>query len=271
VVRHPFESIGFPALPPRPRKAGITSVIDKGAGPNEVNDVIAVAGQWIDVVKLGWGSARLTSPDALRDKLRHYREAGIRVCTGGTLCEIARAQGKVEPFLKAATDLGIDLIEVSNDVHPMTEDETLGLIEQVRRAGFAVWSEVGKKNPAEDAGLRIDERIAACRRELDAGAEKVILEGRESGTVGIDDRRGEPEEEMLDRLASDVGLANLVFEAPHKAQQVWLIRHFGPQVNLGDVPLAEALSLATLRTGLRSDTFADVHTAAAPLDREGPS
>lgn len=259
MVRHPFENIGFPALPPRPRKAAVTSVLDKGAGPHEITDVIAVAGQWIDVVKLGWASARLTSPDALRDKLRHYREAGIRVCTGGTFLEIALAQGTIAPFLESAKALGIDMIEVSNGIHPMSEDDKLGLIERVRAAGFAVWSEVGRKDPTEDASMRIDDRIAACQRELAAGAEKVVLEGRESGTVGIYDRRGEPEEELLDRIAGDVGLGNLVFEAPRKAQQVWMIRHFGPHVNLGNVPLAEALPLATLRTGLRSDTFADVH------------
>jgi phosphosulfolactate synthase len=46
-----------------------------------------------------------------------------------------------------------------------------------------------------------------------------------------------------------------LFDAPRKDQQVWFIRRFGPEVNLGNIPAVEVLSLETLRLGLRSDTM----------------
>ena len=259
VDRHPFEALVFPPLPAKPRSCALTSVLDKGLGPGQVRDLVSVASEWMDVVKLGWGSARLTGEKALREKIDVYKAADIAVCTGGTFFELALAQGKVDEFLEAARGLGIGMVEVSNGIHPMSEDDKLSLIRKVRTAGFRVWSEVGKKDPEEDARIGFGERIAAVERELEAGAEKVVLEARESGTVGIYDRSGNPALELIDRMAESVGFDNLVFEAPLKPQQVWMIRHFGSRVNLGNVPAAEAIPLATLRTGLRGDTFADFH------------
>jgi 2-phosphosulfolactate phosphatase len=258
---HPFGGIRYPALPTRPRAVGLTSVLDKGLGPAAAADHVAIAGPWIDVVKLGWATARLSAPDALRAKIAVYRGAGISVSTGGTFLEIAFAQGQVPGFLAAAKDLGFAMVEVSNGVHPMSSDEKLGLIRQVRAAGFTVWSEVGKKDPDEDARLTVDDRVVAVEREVEAGATKVILEARESGTVGIYDKGGKPAVELLHRIVERVGVERLVFEAPRKDQQLWMIRTFGRDVNLGNVPVEEALPLATLRTGLRGDTFAEMHLA----------
>jgi len=258
-VRHPFAAIEYPGIPAKPRATAVTSVLDKGLGPGEVRDHVAIAGEWIDVVKLGWATARLTPGAALREKIDLYRAAGIRVCSGGTFLEIALAQNRVRELLDGARDLGLAMIEVSNGVHPMSEEDKLGLIAQARSAGFTVWSEVGKKDPDEDARIGIDDRVAAIARELEAGADKVILEARESGTVGIYDRAGAPAVEMIQRIVERVGADRLVFEAPRKEQQLWMVRVLGPEVNLGNVAPEEALSLATLRTGLRGDTFREMH------------
>jgi phosphosulfolactate synthase len=258
-ARHPFDAIEYPRLPPKPRGNALTSVLDRGLGPGAARDCVANAGEWIDVVKLGWATARLTPGAALREKVGVYRAAGIAVCSGGTFLEIAYAQNRVPEFLDGARELGLAMVEVSNGVHPMSEDEKLDLIARVRRAGFAVWSEVGRKDPDEDARIGIDERCAAIARELDAGADQVILEARESGTVGIYDRAGAPAAEMIQRIVERAGRDRLVFEAPRKEQQLWMVRALGPEVNLGNVAPEEALSLATLRTGLRGDTFGEMH------------
>jgi phosphosulfolactate phosphohydrolase-like enzyme len=160
------------------------------------------------------------------------------------------------------------MIEVSNGVHPMSEDDKVGLIGRARAAGFTVWSEVGKKDPDEDARLSLDDRSSAIARELDAGAAKVVLEARESGTVGIYDRAGKPASELLHRLVERFGKERLVFEAPRKEQQLWMIRAFGREVNLGNVAPDDALPLATLRTGLRGDTFAEMHLAGLDVHLE---
>ena len=258
-TRHPFGAIDYPAISAKPRTTAVTSVIDGGLGPAEARDRVAVARDWIDVVKLGWATARLTPDAALREKIQIYRAAGIHTCSGGTFLEIAFAQNRVREFLDGARDLGLSMVEVSNGVHPMSDEDKLGLIAQARSAGFTVWSEVGKKDPDEDARIGIDDRCAAIAAELEAGADKVILEARESGTVGIYDRTGSPAVEMIQRIVESIGSERLVFEAPRKEQQLWMIRALGPEVNLGNVAPDEALSLATLRTGLRGDTFREMH------------
>ena len=260
---YPFASITHPAIAPKPRRTGLTSLLDKGVGPAEVRDRLAVSADWIDVVKLGWATARLTPRATLLEKIRLYRTAGIEVCTGGTFLEIALAQKRVPAFLAEARELGFDMVEVSNGVHPMSGDEKLGLISTARAAGFKVWSEVGRKDADEDARIGIEERCAAIAQELAAGADKVILEARESGTVGIYDRGGNPAGEMIQRIVEHVGLERLVFEAPRKGQQLWMILNLGREVNLGNVVLEEALALATLRTGLRADTFREMHLCRA--------
>ena len=256
---HPFDCIQFPPLPDKPRERGMTSILDKGLGVSGVRDLLAVAGEWIDVVKLGWATARLTDGQALRDKVACYRQQGVKVCTGGTFLEVAVAQDRVSAFLDSAHALGIEMVEVSNGIHPMSDDTKAELIRTAVAAGFTVWSEVGKKDPEEDAALTIGDRIRAVERELEAGSQKVVLEARESGTVGIYDRDGQPAIELLERIVERVGVDRLVFEAPQKRQQVWMIQRFGATVNLGNVAAADAIPLATLRTGLRGDTFADVH------------
>ncbi len=263
-----FGALDAPGLQAKPRSRGLTSVLDRGLGPAEVADLTRTAGAWIDVVKLGWGTARLTPGDVLREKLALYREAGIRCCTGGTILEIAYAQGVVDAFLEEAADLGLDLVEVSNGVHPMDEAEKVALVGRVRDAGFGVWSEVGRKDPDEDARLTLEERVDMALRELEAGAERVVLEAREAGTSGIYDAQGRPNRELITRLVESIGEDRLVFEAPRKSQQLWLIRAFGPQVSLGNVAPADAIPLATLRGGLRGDTFAEFHLSGVDVYTE---
>lgn len=257
--RHPFDAIRIPPLPPKPRRTGLTAILDKGLGPAQVADLTATAGEWIDLVKLGWGTGRLQPRAVLETKIRTYRDAGVEVSTGGTFLEIAHAQGQVGPFLDGAKQLGFTVVEVSNGVHPMGPEEKRELITRVRAAGFRVWSEVGKKDPEEDARLSYEDRLREIHGDLEAGADAVILEARESGTLGIYDRSGRPAAELIHRLEEGAGRERLIFEAPQKSQQVWMIRTFGSEVNLGNIPPEDALSLATLRTGLRGDTFADVH------------
>ena len=106
----------------------------------------------------------------------------------------------------------------------------LALIAYAARLGFRVVSEVGKKNPEDDVRL-IPTAGGPGASGTRAGAWKVIVEGRESGTVGIYDARGAVLGELADALVAAVGVTSLVFEAPQKSQQVWLIQRYGAEVN----------------------------------------
>ncbi len=239
----------------KPRTTGLTCMLDKGLSPGALADLLQMCGRWVDVAKLGWGTARLTPRRILREKIYLYHQHGVQVATGGTLLEVAWLQGVVERMLEQAAELGFDIVEVSCGCVELSLEEKARLIAQVRQAGLIPWSEVGKKDPAEDALLPPEQRIRQVQHDLASGAERVILEGRESGTVGIFDAQGRPQADLLQQLLQQVDLTQVVLEAPRKSQQQWLLQRFGPEVNLGNIAPEEVLPLATLRGGLRADTL----------------
>jgi phosphosulfolactate synthase len=219
-----------------------------------MQDLVELMHPYIDVVKLGWGTSALYPPRLLVNKIALLRSAGIAVCPGGTLLEIAWAQARTEAFFAFARDVGFSTIEISDGTYAIPRRVKLALIARAARLGFCVVSEVGKKSPAEDAKLTPRQRMDCVRQELEAGAWKVILEGRESGTVGIYDAAGAVQDDLVEMLVMTFGVLPLIFEAPQKSQQVWLMQHYGALVNLGNVSPEEVVAVATLRCGLRSDT-----------------
>ena len=238
-----------PARPAKPRSTGLTHVLDTGVTPAVAADVLAGGGRYVDIWKTGWGTAYVDA--ALTEKLAVLRRHGIATCLGGTMLEIAWAQGVPEACLGWAREAGFSHVEVSRGTVPMSLRDKHDLVR--RAAGrFTVLTEVGTKDPADaPSPARWYDEAAADRA---AGAALVVAEGRQSGTVGIYDAGGVPREDVVDALVREVGAAHVVFEAPRAAQQAWFVRRFGAGVNLGNVALGEVLSVETLRLGLRSDT-----------------
>jgi phosphosulfolactate synthase len=243
---------GFLDIPQRatkPRDHGITHVIDRGLSVAEIDGLIEVAGDSVDVVKLGWGTALATAN--LRTKLDRYAEHGIPVVLGGTLTELAIRQGRIEGLIAWLRELGLHHVEVSDGTISLEPAVKHDLIRRLAHE-FTVFSEVGSKDAkAIMAPYRWVDQIQA---ELDAGAWKVIAEARESGTAGIYRPDGEVRMGLIDEIAHAIDPARMIFEAPRKEQQVWFLRRFGPDCNLGNIAPADVLSLETLRLGLRSDT-----------------
>jgi phosphosulfolactate synthase len=244
--------MGFLDLPQRsakPREQGITHVLDKGLSVAEVDGLIEVAGEFVDIVKLGWGTALATGN--LSDKLARYREHGIPVVLGGTLTELAIAEGKVDELVEFVREHGLRHVEISDGTIELDHAEKLALIE--RLAGeFTVLSEVGSK---DDTTITPPYRwVEQIQAELEAGAWRVIAEGREGGNAGIYRSDGEVRMGLIDEIVHAVDFHRLMFDAPIKQQQVWFVRRFGPEVNLGNIASEDVLSLETLRLGLRSDT-----------------
>ncbi|HEY8866314.1 MAG TPA: phosphosulfolactate synthase [Solirubrobacteraceae bacterium] len=241
--------LDLPDRSAKPREQGITHVLDRGLSVAEVDSMIEVAGSFVDYVKLGWGTALATGN--LDAKLARYREHGIPVVLGGTLTELAIAQGRVDGLIAWLRELEIDHVEVSDGTITLDHGDKLALIERLA-ADFTVFSEVGSKDAAEImAPYRWVEQIET---ELRAGAWRVIAEARETGTAGIYRADGEVRMGLIDEIVHAVDPALLLFEAPQKEQQVWFMRRFGAEVNLGNIAPADVLSLETLRLGLRSDT-----------------
>jgi phosphosulfolactate synthase len=224
-------------------------VLDRGLSVAGVDGLIEVAGESVDLVKLGWGTALRTAN--LKPKLKRYAELGIPVVLGGTLTELAIAQGRLDRLVEWLHELGLEHIEISDGTITLERDRKLELIG--RLAGeFTVLSEVGSK---DDTKIMAPYRwVEDIEQELEAGAWKVILEARESGTVGLYRHDGEPRMGLIDEIVHAVEPDRLLFEAPQKDQQVWLVQRFGANVNLGNITPDDVLSLETIRLGLRFDT-----------------
>ncbi len=224
-------------------------MIDKGLSLAEVDGLLEVAGEAVDIVKLGWGTALVSAN--LTPKLELYARHDIPVVLGGTLTELAIRQGRVEGLVAWLRELGLRHVEISDGtiaVEPRLKHE---LIERLARE-FTVLAEVGSKDA--DFIMAPYVWVEQIERDLEAGAWKVIAEARESGTAGIYRATGEVRTGLIDEIVHAVSPDRLIFEAPLREQQVWLLKSFGTECNLGNIAPTDVISLETLRLGLRSDT-----------------
>jgi phosphosulfolactate synthase len=244
----------LPPRPAKPRDRGLTHVIDTGLSASEAEGLMASAGDYVDLVRLGWGSAYVTRD--LHAKLDAYRAAGVPVMLGGTLTELAWLRGRLDALRDWLEELGIDSVEVSSGTVAIPDDEKRDLIRALA-PDFTVFAEVGEKDPA--ALLAPYRWVTLIREALEAGAQWVTCEGRATGDAGLYRPDGEPRAGLIDEIVHEVGAERLIFEAPQKHQQVWFIRQLGADVNLGNVLPADVLSLETLRVGLRADTLELFH------------
>jgi phosphosulfolactate synthase len=241
------------------RDGGLTHVIDKGLGPRGWEDVLEMSGDYIDIVKLGWGTAYVTAN--LRRKLDVLAGAGKRVVLGGTFFEVVYVRDQLDEYKGWLRELGIDHVEISDGTVEIPRERKLELIADFAR-DFTVLSEVGSKD--SEVVFAPYEWVQWIKEELAAGAWKVVTESREGGTAGIFRPSGEMRTGLVEEIVHEVDFHDLLWEAPTKASQAWFIKHFGPSVNLGNIPPEEVISLETLRLGLRGDTLREVLFGGEP-------
>src|SRR5690554_2625518 len=239
----------------KPRTSGITMVIDKGLGLRETLDLMEMAADHIDFLKIGFGSSALYPSKLMREKIALAKEYNIEVYPGGTLFEIAVFQKCTKEFFHRARELGFTYVEVSEGTIDLTPEERKKYITMAREEGFGVLAEIGKKDPTVkiDPARAVDQIFA----DLAHGAYKVIIEGRDSGQgVGIYDERGKINETLLQALVEGVrDHSHLIIEAPQTSQHNYLLVRLGPNVNLGNVQPHDVLTLESTRVGLRGDTL----------------
>lgn len=237
--------------PAKPRQFGLTHVLDKGSPLARVQATLTAFAAFVDIWKFGWGTSYLDSE--LIDKVLALDHHGVRACTGGTLLEVAWLQGKTEQFFEWAQGCGFHCVEVSNGATAMPTAVKHQLITTARCRGLDVLSEVGSKNPEHQGSPQ--QWVEEILEDLSVGALWVVAEGRESGTVGLYDAAGEVRRDVVEAIERGADGSRLIYEAPRRNQQAWLIRHLGPNVNLGNISVEEIASVETLRLGLRADTI----------------
>ncbi|MEJ8545459.1 phosphosulfolactate synthase [Brevibacillus borstelensis] len=239
---------------PKPRATGLTMVIDKGIGRTAFYDLMELAAPYIDIYKLGFGTSALYPAKFLKEKVEEAKNRNLHVMPGGTLFEIALCQSSPKAYIKQVKAIGFNAVEISDGTFTLSPEARKKAIGTAADAGLIVYSEFGKK--AADFRAERDELLDTLEADLLAGASYVIVEARESGTVGVFDGKGKVETSFLLDIHNAAGSrANrLIWEAPQKEQQVALIQTFGADVNLGNIAGADILAVETLRRGLRGDT-----------------
>ncbi|MDZ7717954.1 MAG: phosphosulfolactate synthase [Balneolaceae bacterium] len=252
-MSHPISNL--PKRTEKPRNKGITLALDKGFSVRQAEDFCEATSNYTDIVKLGWGTSLVTQN--LKQKLEVYNSYNIPVYFGGTLFEAYVLRDELDKYVQLLQDYDIQYLEVSNGTIWLSDKRKNEIIKNLSK-DFTVLSEVGSKNP--DDIIPPYKWVKMIESELEAGAWKVICEARESGTVGVFRPNGEIRSGLIDEIADQISIEHLLFEAPNKDQQVWFIRKFGSNVNLGNIQPAEVISVETLRLGLRSDTLFDFYS-----------
>lgn len=245
-----FPLTNLPERTAKPRKNGITMVMDKGMGLDEVRNFLSVAAPFVDIVKLGFGTAFVTQN--LQEKINIYKSFDIPVYFGGTLFEAFLVRNQFNDYLESVKKFGIDYVEVSDGSITIPHAEKCGYIEQLAKH-VTVLSEVGSKDAAHI--IPPYKWIELMKAELEAGSTYVIAEAREAGNVGIYRGSGEVREGLVQEILTQIPSEKIIWEAPQKAQQVYFLELLGANVNLGNIAPSEILPLESMRYGLRGDTF----------------
>ena len=240
----------MPDRPGKPRNSGITMVMDKGLSLREAEDFMSVGSEYTDFVKLGFGTSLVTP--GLNKKILVYKKAGVVPYFGGTLFEAFIIRNMFIEFVEFLDKHEIDFVEVSDGSYDFEHERKLEYISRLAKRGTVI-SEVGSKK--KEVVYSPDEWVAMMKSELGAGSAKVIAEARESGTTGIYNEDGSINSKIINAISDHVKLDNVIWEAPMKSQQAWFIKHFGANVNLGNIAPTDIIPLESLRCGLRGDTF----------------
>lgn len=232
----------------KPRHQGLTVVSDKAKSIADSQSFIETVGDVIDHVKMPdhVGIMWRYSPDWIRQKNAAYAAAGIDTLPGGIPYEVAAVQGKVPLFMQRMAELGFKGVEVSEDSIDLRPQDRIAAIRCGIDAGLKVFTELGKKFP--DKPLDATEAIETARRDLEAGAYLVVVEKSDVELVI------KSKSDTLHRLVAGVGHDKLIIECGPGANRFeiakWLIREFGPDVNLENIEIDDAYMIEAMRYGL---------------------
>jgi phosphosulfolactate synthase len=245
-----FELPHIPERSVKPRTNGLTMVMDKGLSLRQAEDFLEMNADLTDLVKLGFGTSYVTKN--IEQKIKLYKDAGIKVYLGGTLFEAFIIRGMFDDYVRLVDKLKLECTEVSDGSISIPHDVKCEYIQKLAK-NYTVLSEVGSK----EAGIIIHPAkwTSMMNKELQAGSWKVIAEARESGNVGIYRPNGSAHVMLINKILSKVNKHDILWEAPQKPQQVWFLKLLGSDVNLGNISYDDVIPLETLRLGLRGDTF----------------
>lgn len=262
-IRHTqdyLREIGVPQFPP------LTSPFDPGYDPVTLESHLHQSWHLISSLKISMACWQVANEIATRKKVDAAKRLNVPVCTGGGPFEIAVYFKKLPEYLDLCAEIGVTGIEAGMGFIDNTLDQKQ-IVKMASDRGLTVQFEIGEKHGGTFTEDKVKELIDQGMRWLDAGAEKIVVEGRESAqNVGLFDGNGKLNAGFAERFVQAYGIERTMFEAPNKPSQFALLNHFGPLVQLSNVRLEELLRVEIYRRGLHSDAFQQ-----AILRPNGPS
>ena len=173
--------LDLPARPAKPRESGLTHVMDKGLDIREIEGLFDTAGDYVDIVKLGWGTSYVTNN--LEKKIALYRSFDKPIVMRRHAFEVVYAQRPARRLQARGSSTSASHTSRSPTARStFPRERKLELIADFAR-DFTVLSEVGSKD--SDVVFAPYEWVQWIKEEREAGAWKVITEAREGGTAGI--------------------------------------------------------------------------------------
>jgi phosphosulfolactate synthase len=236
----------------KPRKEGLTCTIDKLQGIDKENfEIIA---PFIDIVKIHGAFPMLIKEESLRKKIEFYHNFDILVSTGSTITEFAILENSLERFVKEASEIGFDIIEVGENSIDLTTEQKRKIIDTIKSTRLEFQWKVGKKDPRHQPG--IDNMLSAISEAIKLGSKKIVMEANEGINVGIYDEKGLIKWSFVGAITTEYAPNTFIFEAPLEAQQSALIAEFGQRVNLAEIHQDAIASVESQRRGfLSKSTF----------------
>jgi len=242
--------IGVPDMPPR------TSPFDPGYDPATLISHLEQSAHLVSSLKISMACWLVADETATRNKVIAARKLNVPVCTGGGPFEIAVACGKLPEFLDLCADIGVTHVEAGSGFTEMRM-KPRDVVGMAAERGLGVQFEVGEKHGGTFTSDVVAQLVALGREWLDSGAQKIVVEGRESAKdVGLFDENGRLQPKFAEAFVEAFGMEKAIFEAPNKPSQFALLNHFGPEVQLSNVRIEELLRVEIYRRGLHSDAFA---------------
>lgn len=242
--------LNLPERTSKKRSHGLTSIQDVRLSIGEQENILKDFEPFVDIAKIGVGTAYVNP--LIQEKIDLYHKSNVVTYFGGTLFEKFYYQNKIEDYLSFLDSKNVGWIEISNGTVDISLEERSNLIRKLAK-NFNILAEVGCKD--SNVTMTPSEWIQEISGLLDAGANYVITEGRDSGTAGIYDKTGAMRTDLISDIILEVDTERIIFEAPKSSDQMYLINHIGSNVNLGNVSPYDLLLLEAQRLGLRNETF----------------
>ncbi len=242
----------------KPRKVGVTEIrgpYDAPVGKRYLEDILETMGQYVDIFKFSAGSFSLMPPAALRDLIDACHRHDVLVSTGGFIERVlTQGPGMVRRYLDECKATGFDIVEVSSGFITIPDEDLVRLVERVREAGLLPKPEVGIQFGAGGASSVAELEaegtsdpslaIRRAKRYLEAGAHLVMIESE-----GITENVRTWRTDVPSKIANEVGLDKVMFEAADPEVFGWYVKNFGPDVNLF-VDHSQIVQLECLRAGI---------------------